>query len=477
MKPDRQRQLSNLYHDALSRPPQDRRAFLLDACAGDERLRRELESLLRYEPELSGFLATPVASVGAALADDDPAVDMIGRRIGAYQVVGPLGKGGMGEVYRARDSKLDREAAIKVLPMHLTADAERRARLAREARLLATLNHPHIGAIYGLEEVDGVSALVLELVEGPTLAERIERGPLPLSEALAIGRQIADALDAAHAKGIVHRDLKPANVVLQGQPDAYGVRAKVLDFGLATSTPPSSDDGAPTSRPASFDQRGDDGGRIVGTPAYMSPEQARGLTVDKRTDVWAFGCVLFEMLTGRPPFAGASTIETLLQVLEHEPDWGALPSGVPAPVLALLRQCLEKDPVRRIRDVRDAMLRLDGALAEAGTAPPRRAGRGRRLLWIAAGSSALAITVPKLPDFCRENPVRHAGISGSSYHEVVCRLALRQHRGIWLWVHPEDCCEFMERRKSSEFEGLTGDEFTADDVLKVWDALHEEIRR
>ena len=280
----------------------------------------------------------------------------------------------------------------RVLPAHLTADPERRARLEREARLLATLNHPHIGAIYGLEEDDGVAALVLELVEGPTLAERIERGPLPLAEALAIGHQIAEALDAAHAKGIVHRDLKPPNVVLQGGPDAYRARARVLDFGLAMSTtlPSDPDDGASPDGLAG--QRVDDRGRIAGTPAYMSPEQARGLPVDKRTDVWAFGCVLFEMLAARPPFAGDTTIVTLLHVLDDEPDWAALPSALPAPILALVRQCLEKDPVRRIRDVRDAMLRLDDALAEAGTAPPRHAGRGRRLVWIAAGTSAVAIT-------------------------------------------------------------------------------------
>ena len=228
---------------------------------------------------------------------------MIGRQLGPYAILAPLGAGGMGEVYRARDSKLGRDVAIKILPSHFTADPERRARFAREARLLATLNHPHIGAIYGLEETDGVTALVLELVEGPTLADRLARGPLPIPEALAIARQIAEALDAAHEKGIVHRDLKPANVVLQSSANAAGVqssdvRAKVLDFGLA-KTMAVGLDGDLTLRPAgSLD--GTEEGRILGTPAYMSPEQARGQAVDKRTDIWAFGCVLYEMLVGSP---------------------------------------------------------------------------------------------------------------------------------------------------------------------------------
>ena len=201
-------------------------------------LRDEVESLLRYEPHRSRFLETPAAVVANDIPGGLDASQMIGRQLGPYTIVAPLGAGGMGEVYRARDSKLGRDVAIKILPSHFTADPERRARFAREARLLATLNHPHIGAIYGLEETDGVTALVLELVEGPTLADRLARGPLPVPEALAIARQIAEALDAAHEKGIVHRDLKPANIVLQSAANAAGVppvhaRAKVLDFGLA----------------------------------------------------------------------------------------------------------------------------------------------------------------------------------------------------------------------------------------------------
>ena len=220
--PSRDR-ISDLYHRALECTHEERSAFLEEACGGDPALRDELESLLRYEPHSSRFLERPAAVVANDLSGGSDTSEMIGRQFGPYTIVAPLGAGGMGEVYRARDSKLGRDVAIKILPSHFTADPERRARFAREARLLATLNHPHIGAIYGLEETDGVTALVLELVEGPTLADRLARGPLPIPEALAIARQIAEALDAAHEKGIVHRDLKPANIVLQSSANAAGV--------------------------------------------------------------------------------------------------------------------------------------------------------------------------------------------------------------------------------------------------------------
>ena len=232
MPSERRDLISDLYYRALACAPEERGAFLIAACNGDEGLRQEVESLLEYEPASARFLERPAAGVAADAASE---TSMIDRQIGPYTITAPLGAGGMGEVYRARDSKLGRDVAIKILPSHFTADPERRARFAREARLLATLNHPHIGAIYGLEEADGVSALVLELVEGQTLADRLERGALPIPQALAIARQIAEALEAAHEKGIVHRDLKPANIVLQGALDGLStdVRAKVLDFGLA----------------------------------------------------------------------------------------------------------------------------------------------------------------------------------------------------------------------------------------------------
>jgi hypothetical protein len=319
-----------------------------------------------------------------------PPTSMLNRQLGSYTIVAPLGVGGMGEVYRAHDSKLGRDVAIKILPEHFTSDPERRSRFAREARLLATLNHPNIAAIYGLEESNGVTAIVLELVDGMTLADRIARGPLRLSQAVTIARQIVDALEAAHNQGIVHRDLKPANIILQGTTDisTTDIRAKVLDFGLAKSSARLLDEDPTISI-------GDTAvGRIVGTPAYMSPEQARGLAVDARTDVWAFGCVLYEMIVGRPAFRRATTSDTIAKILEHDPDWQALPESTPASIRRLLTRCLEKDPKRRLHAIADANFELDEALVESKpgvivkAAPPqRRIGR-----WaIAAGIVAVAV--------------------------------------------------------------------------------------
>ena len=367
--------ISDLYHRALECTPDQRGAFLEEACAGDAALRGEVESLLRYEPDSAPFLETPAMLMGSDPARPPDSSPMIGRQLGPYTIVAPLGAGGMGEVYRARDTKLGREVAIKILPSHFTADPERRARFAREARLLATLNHPHIGAIYGLEESDGVTALVLELVEGPTLADRLERGPLPMAEALTIARQVAEALDAAHEKGIVHRDLKPANVVLQSAANASGVPSGEYARRCSTSAWRrrwlSDLEGDLTQRPSgSFDGTAE--GRILGTPAYMSPEQARGQAVDKRTDIWAFGCVLFEMLTGRRAFDGDTVTDTLVRVLEREPEWTALPSATPEPVRKLLRRCLQKDPGRRVRDIGDARAELDDAIARSSQRNGRR---------------------------------------------------------------------------------------------------------
>jgi serine/threonine protein kinase len=371
--------LSELYHAALQRAPEARRAFVREACGEDEALRHELESLLGYVPAASAFLETPLARVAAETTTDWAGVT--GRRLGPYTVTGRLGAGGMGEVYRARDTRLARDVAIKILPEHFTSDPERRARFAREARLLATLNHPHIGAIYGLEEIDSGVALVLELVEGPTLADRLARGPLGVADALTIGRQITEALDAAHAKGIVHRDLKPANVVLQGAGArgrvASDTRVKILDFGLARPTA-GAVESLVTDPDWSFDRTAD--GRILGTPAYMSPEQARGLTVDKRTDIWTFGCVLFEMLSGRRAFGGDTMTDTLARILEHEPDWALLPRATPPAVHKVLRRCLQKDPVRRMRDIGDAQAELEEGLLDplpvsAAHGPRRPSGR------------------------------------------------------------------------------------------------------
>jgi hypothetical protein len=285
---------------------------------------------------------------------------MVGRQLGFYTITSILGVGGMGEVYQARDTTLDRDVAIKILPRVFMGDSDRLGRFEREARLLASLNHPHIGAIYGLETIDGSPALVLELVEGETLAERMAGGPLPVAEARAIAAQIAEALEAAHERGIVHRDLKPANIKIT----PAGV-VKVLDFGLAKAA--GGDDSGPDlthSPTVTMDVTRH--GVVLGTAAYMSPEQARGKVVDKRTDIWAFGCVLFEMLTGRSVFAGETLSDTIARILEREPDWRALTERAPGGMQRLVRRCLEKDPKQRLRDVGDARIDLTRQAEEAG---------------------------------------------------------------------------------------------------------------
>ena len=275
-----------------------------------------------------------------------------GTRLGPYEIVSSLGSGGMGEVYRARDLKLGREVALKILPETFAADAERLARFQREAQVLASLNHPNIGAIYGLEDTSDIRALALELVDGPTLAERIARGPLPLDEVLPIARQIAEALEAAHDQGIIHRDLKPANIKLRSDGTV-----KVLDFGLAKLIEPglANRESGPVGHglsqsPTITTPAMTLAGVILGTAAYMSPEQAKGRTADKRSDLWAFGCVLFEMLTGKRPFEGEDVSDTLAAVLRGDPDWNVLPAEVPAIVRTALQQCLEKDRRRRVSD-------------------------------------------------------------------------------------------------------------------------------
>jgi len=282
-----------------------------------------------------------------------------GARIGSYEIVAALGAGGMGEVYRATDTKLKRQVAIKILPPSLAADADRLARFQREAEVLASLNHPHIAAIYGLETTDGGTALVMELVAGEDLSERISRGPVPLDEALPIARQIADALEAAHEQGIIHRDLKPANIKVRADGTV-----KVLDFGLAKAMAPtgSSPDvlQSPTiTTPAMMTGAG----VILGTAAYMSPEQARGKVAGKRADIWAFGCVLYELLAGRRVFEADEVADVLARVLTQQPDWSLLPPTLPAGIQRLLNRCLEKDPKRRLADIADARLEIDDAPA------------------------------------------------------------------------------------------------------------------
>ncbi len=304
-----------------------------------------------------------------------------GAALGSYEVMEPIGAGGMGEVYRARDRKLGREVAVKTLPDHFARDAERLARFEREARALASLNHPGVAAIYGLEQAGDVHFIVMELVPGQTLGELLAAGPMPVAEALRLGRQIADAIDAAHGRGIVHRDLKPSNVKVT--PEG---RVKVLDFGLAKTVGPASLTGLSEAKTATAD--GTREGTILGTPAYMSPEQARGKSVDKRTDIWSLGCLLYEMLTGRKVFAGETASDTVAATLNREPDWSALPRAVPAVLRQLLHRCLEKDVERRLRDAGDAGLEIDAALA--ALAPGKRTGPHRLLLGLLAGAALAA---------------------------------------------------------------------------------------
>ena len=318
-----------------------------------------------------------------------------GMRIGHYEVGAQIGAGGMGEVYRARDAQLGRDVALKVLPDSCVADPERIARLVREAQTLASLNHPNIGAIHGIERTTGVTALVLELVEGPTLADRIAEGPIAIDEALEIAEQVARALEAAHEQGIVHRDVKPSNIKLR--PDGT---VKVLDFGLAKAfamdsgeLSSDSSSNSPTITTPALSRVG----VILGTAAYMSPEQARGRQLDKRTDIWAFGCVLFEMLSGRRAFPGDEVADVLASVLTREPDFTSLPPGVPSQIRRLIDRCLRKDRQSRLRDIGDARLEIRDARenAASGSAPAgfqSSSVRTERLIWLVLLATAVAVT-------------------------------------------------------------------------------------
>lgn len=307
----------------------------------------------------------------------------VGIRLGAYEITGELGAGGMGEVYRATDTNLKRDVAVKVLPESFSADADRLSRFRREAEVLASLNHPNIAQIHGFEETDGATALIMELVEGPTLADRIAQGPIAPDEAIDIAMQIADALAAAHAQGIVHRDVKPANIKLRSD----GI-VKVLDFGIAKASASTTTD---TAIPSAAQVEMTRAGTVLGTTAYMSPEQARGKPIDKRADIWAFGCVLYEMLTGQPAFGGEDTTVTLARVLERDTDMNLLPAAVPQPVRNTLALCLQKDPRKRLHDMGDVRLALEGeleALPALSAGPSMRSARRRTLA--AAGTAFIA---------------------------------------------------------------------------------------
>ncbi len=323
---------------------------------------------------------------------------MPGIRLGPYEVLSTLGAGGMGEVYRARDTKLNRDVAIKVLLPAVANDPDRLARFSREAQVLASLNHPNIAHIYGVEDADGTRALVMELVEGPTVADRIVQGAIPLDQALPIAKQIAEALEAAHETGIIHRDLKPANIKVR--PDGT---VKVLDFGLAKAMDPTASSIASATMSPTLSMHATQAGIILGTAAYMSPEQAAGKPVDKRSDLWAFGVVLLEMLTGRPVFGGETISHVLASVLKDEPDWAALPANTPAPIRRLLRRCLEKDRRRRLESAADARLDIDEALAapsveaSAGSVAAQPAAWRRALPWALASALGLAVVLQWAP--------------------------------------------------------------------------------
>ena len=316
--------------------------------------------------------------------------------LGPYRVLGKIGEGGMGEVYRARDTKLGRDVAIKVLPEPVAADPDRLARFEREATTLASINHPNIATVYAVEG----RAIVMELVAGQDLSEliteRSQTAPvaagIEIDDALSIARQIAGALEAAHDAGIIHRDLKPANIKIR--PDGA---VKVLDFGLAKVMDPAGASSADAMKSPTLTARATAMGTIVGTAAYMAPEQARGRAVDRRADVWAFGCVLFEMISGVRAFAGDTITDVLAAVVREEPDWSALPASTPSHVVALLRKCLQKDPARRLRDMGDARLELDEPAAVAALSatvpiatPSRSRSRGERLAWLVATVVTLA---------------------------------------------------------------------------------------
>lgn len=325
-----------------------------------------------------------------------------GMRRGVYEITARIGAGGMGEVYRARDTKLDRDVALKILPDAFATDPERLARFEREAKTLAALNHPHIAHIHGLDESDGVRALVLEFVDGPTLADRIAQGPIPIKEALTIARQIAEAMEAAHERGIIHRDLKPANVKVRTDGTA-----KVLDFGLAKALDLTSAGAADMTPTVTSPALMTGAGVILGTVAYMSPEQARGQPINKRTDIWAFGCVLFEMITGRMAFAGVTISDTIAAVLERSPDWTALPPATPPPVRHVLARCLEKDPKQRWRDIGDVRIELEDAEARqshADSALPKTSRARERAAWALLVALTAAVAAVVAPVF-RKAPV------------------------------------------------------------------------
>jgi serine/threonine protein kinase/Tfp pilus assembly protein PilF len=406
MTPERWQQVEEIFQAALDTDAGARAAFVAQACGGDDELRREVGALLAYERQAEHFIEKPVLQEAAerlAESGRQPGFTS-GERLGHYQVVSLLGKGGMGEVYLARDLKLGREVAIKILPAEFAADPDRLARFEREARLLSALNHDNIAAIYAIEQDGPVHFIVLEYVPGVTLAEHLENGPLPIKEALSLLDQIADALEFAHGRGIIHRDLKPANIKVTPQG-----RVKVLDFGLAKisrydlPTAQLSAAAGAGGRTVTVTMTGE--GMILGTVPYMSPEQTRGQALDRRTDVWAFGCLCYETLAGARPFGGATTADTLAAILSREPDWRALPKNTPAAVADLIRRCLQKDHHRRLPSAGEA----EKVIAQALSDYSPLATRLRRARWGTRLALAAAVVVVLLASFVTWRVIQQRG--------------------------------------------------------------------
>jgi len=388
MTRQRWEKIEQLYHAALERQEDQRAAYLKQACAGDDLLYREVESLLAEAQSADQFLERPaVEAVAEMLAENQPSY-LPGQQLGSYTILSLLGAGGMGVVYRARDLKLGRDVAIKVLPEAFAHDVERMARFQREAKVLASLNHPNIATIHGLEDTGGTRALVMELVEGPTLAGRTKAGPISIDEALPIAKQICEALEYAHERGIIHRDLKPANVKV-----ATNDTVKILDFGLAKALETGVTETGLGESPA-ITRMATQEGVLLGTAAYMAPEQAKGKPVDRRADIWAFGCVLYEMLAGKQAFTGETATESLAAVILKDPDWSQLPAATPMRVRILLQRCLQKDPKQRLQAIGDARISLEEVLSGTAeptpatlTAPPVK----RWPLWVTSGAAIVLL--------------------------------------------------------------------------------------
>ncbi|MGA7413075.1 MAG: protein kinase, partial [Bryobacteraceae bacterium] len=485
MEPERWRRVEELYHRALEMDAVRVAEFLEDSCGDDTVLRREVESLLAREKEAEHFIESPALEViGKLVAKERVAAGgegiLIGSAVSHYRVIDELGAGGMGVVYRAKDSKLKREVALKMLPAFFAGDPERMARFQREAEVLASLNHHNIAAIYGITDSGDARALVMELVEGETLPKG-----LALDSALHYAKQIADALEYAHERGVIHRDLKPANVKVTSEGTV-----KLLDFGLAKAI---EDPAAPRGDPANSPTvtLGTRVGVILGTAAYMSPEQASGKTADRRADVWSFGAVLFEMLSGKRPFEGESVSDTLAMVLKVDPDWNALPRETPASIRRLVQRCLTKDRKQRLQAIGEARIAIEEAVA-GGSAQlleeaPEPSGGGRRwlpwglatllaagLAWVAflhfreeppAPAAPVRFEIPA-PGNTTLTPILNLSPDGRKLAFLVYEGDVRR-----LWVH------FLESGESRDITAVDGSPFWSPDSRFIGYPFQNKLKK